>query len=100
MPGDNVETGDHWITARIGRLSRCAFTARAIHRLLALPAATYQADNVGHLLGGICDWIHGTGRETIRPFAEILCHLPTPQHPHIAVATVRAIVDPDPAFIH
>ena len=38
VPGGNTETGDHWITARAGRFSTCAFTARAIHRLLALPA--------------------------------------------------------------
>lgn len=100
VPDGNVETGDHWITARNGRFSTCAFTQVAIHRLLALPARTYQADNVGQLLGGVCDWTHGTGHETIRPFAEIECHLPTPRHSHIAAATVIALVDPDPAFIH
>lgn len=78
VPGGNVATGDHWITARNGRFSTCAFTQVAIHRLLALPARTYQADDVGQLLGGVCDWTHGTGHETIRPFAEIECHLPTP----------------------
>jgi hypothetical protein len=100
VPGSNTETGDHWITGRSGPLSSCAFTAVAIHRLLALPARTYQGHEFGRLLGGKCDWTHGTGQETIRPFAEIRCHLPTPRHPHIAAATVRAIVDPDPAFIH
>jgi hypothetical protein len=100
VPAGNTETGDHWITARNGPLSTCAFTKLAIHRLLALPARTYQARDFGRLLGGACDWEHGTGHETIRPFAEIMCHLPTPQHRHIAAATVRAIVDPDPSFIH
>jgi hypothetical protein len=99
VPGGNTETGDHWITAQNGRLGSCAFTRLAIHRLLALPARTYQADDVGPLLGGLCDWEHGSRHETIRPFAEITCHLPTPQHPHIVAATVVAIVDPDPAFI-
>jgi hypothetical protein len=99
VPGSNTETGDHRITARNGPLSTCAFTELAIHRLLALPARTYQGRDFGRLLGGKCDWIHGTGHETIRPFAEILCHLPTPRHPRIAAATVRAIVDPDPAFV-
>ena len=96
VPGSNTETGDHWITARNGPLSTCAFTELAIHRLLALPARTYQADDFGRLLGGRCIWTHGTGHDTIRPFAEILCHLPTPRHPHIAAATVIALVDPDP----
>ena len=56
-------------------------TELAIHRLLALPARTYQADNVGRLLAGVCEWTHGTGHQTIRPFAEIDCHLPTPKSP-------------------
>ena len=73
------------------RLSTCAFTAVAIHRLLALPERTYQGRNFARLLGGTCVWIHGTGHETIQPFALILCHLPTPRHPHID-ARVRAIV--------
>jgi hypothetical protein len=99
VPGDKVETGDHWITARAGRFSTCAFTKLAIHRLLALPARTYQPDVVAHLLGGVCGWFRGTGHETIRPFVGIQCFLPTPQRPHVTV-TVRANVDPDPAFIH
>ena len=96
VPGSHTETGDHWVTARNGPLSTCAFTKLTIHRLLALPTRIYQADNAGHLLGGGCDWDHGSGHETIRPFAEIVCHLPTPRHPHIAAATVIALVDPDP----
>ncbi|HEY2258645.1 MAG TPA: hypothetical protein VGH45_02970 [Solirubrobacteraceae bacterium] len=100
VPGSHTETGDHWITARNGRLSTCAFTKLAIHRLLALPARTYQGRNFSRLLGGKCDWEHGSRNETIRPFAEITCHLPTPRHPRIAAATVIALVDPDPAFIH
>jgi len=100
VPGSHTETGDHWLTARNGRLSTCAFTKLAIRRLLALPARTYQARNFARLLGGKCDWEHGSRHETIRPFAQITCHLPVRRHPHIAAATVIAIVDPDPAFIH
>ena len=100
VPGGNIETGDHWITARDGRLSTCAFTHHAIHRLLALPARTYQGRDVGRLLGGVCQWTQTTDHETIRPFQAIMCRLPTPRHLHIAAATVRALVDPDPAFIH
>jgi hypothetical protein len=99
VPGSHTETGDHWITARNGRLSTCAFTKLAIHQLLALPARTYEGNGAGQLLGGLCDWTHGTGHETIQPFALITCFLPTPRHPHIASA-VSALVDPDPAFIH
>ena len=99
VPG-HTETGDHWITARNGPLSTCAFTKLAIHRLLALPARTYPARNFGRLRGGARDWEHGSRHETIRPFAGINCHLPTPRHSHIAAATVIALVDPDPAFIH
>jgi hypothetical protein len=100
VPGGNVEMGDHWITARSGPLSSCAFTHLAIHRLLALSARTYHGRDAGRLLGGACDWTEGAHHERIRPFAEITCHLPTPQHPRIAAATVRAFVDPDPTFIH
>jgi hypothetical protein len=100
VPGANTEIGDHWITARNGTLSTCAFTKLAIHRLLALPARTYQGYGSRRLLGGMCAWEHGSRHETIRPFAEITCQLPTPRHPHIAAATVIAIVDPAPAFIH
>ena len=71
-----------------------------IQRLLALPTRTYHDRDFARLLGGKCGWEHGSRLETIRPFAEISCHLPTPQHPHIAAATVIALVDPDPAFIH
>lgn len=99
VPGDKVETGDHWIIARAGRFSTCAFTARAIHRLLALPERTYQGRPAAFLLGGTCLLAHGRGQETIQPFAAITCHLPTPRRPHIFAET-QAIVDPDPAFIH
>jgi hypothetical protein len=99
VPGSTTETGDHWIAARNGPLSTCAFTELAIHRLLALPVRTYQGRDVARLLGGVCSWFHGIGQETIQPFAQIQCPLPTPRHRHI-IATVHAIVDPDPAFIH
>ena len=99
VPGGNLETGDHWITGREGSLSTCSFTRLAIHRLLALPANAYQGRDVGHLLGGLCEWFEGSHHERIRPFALIKCHLPTPQRPHTAV-TIRAFVDPDPQLIH
>ena len=99
VPGGNVEAGDHWITARLGHHTTCAFTHVAIHRLLALPARAYQGRDVGRLLGGLCQWTDGDHHERIRPFAEIMCHLPTPRHPHADAATVRAFVDPDPRFI-
>ena len=44
--------------------------------------------------------IAGPAHETIVPFSSIDCHLPPPRHPHMAVATVTALADPDPAFIH
>jgi hypothetical protein len=99
VPGSHTETGDHWITARSGSPNTCAFTALVIHRLLALPKRSYQGRDPAFLLGGACGWIHRTGQETIQPFAVILCRLPIPGHSHIGVK-VRAIVDPDPAFIH
>jgi hypothetical protein len=88
---------DHRATAPS---ARARFTKLAIHRLLALPARTYQGRNFARLLGGICGWAHGSRHKTIRPFALIRCHLPTPRHPHIRGATVFALVDPDPAFVH
>jgi hypothetical protein len=99
VPGSHTETGDHWITARSGPPNTCAFTKLAIHRLLALPKRSYQGRNTGFLLGGACSWTHGTGQETIQPFASILCRLPLPEDPLFGVK-VRAFVDPDPAFIH
>lgn len=89
VPGGNTETGDHWITARDGRLSTCAFAHLAIHRLLALPARTYPGRDVGRLVGGVCNWAQTTDHETIRPFQDIMCHLPTPRHRHVVAATVR-----------
>jgi hypothetical protein len=100
VPSGHVETGNRWLTARAGRLSTCAFASNAIHRLLALPPRTYAGRDVGRLLGGICHWDAISRHETIRPFALIVCHLPTPSHPRIAAATVEALVDPDPSFIH
>jgi hypothetical protein len=38
VPGGNVETGDHWITDRLGTHGSCTFTHAAITRLLALRA--------------------------------------------------------------
>jgi hypothetical protein len=63
VPGGNVETGDHWITARSGPLSSCEFTHLAIHRLLALSARTYHGRDAGRLLGGACDWTEGAHHE-------------------------------------
>ena len=100
VPSGTLQSGDHWIIARLGRLSTCAFAHGAVLKLLAEPARAYKGRGVGRLLGGLCDWTLGSGHETIRPFAEITCHLPTPRHPRIAAATVRAFVDPDPKFIH
>ena len=85
VPGDKVETGDHWIISRAGRFGTCAFTSRAIHRLLALPERAYEGRLIGVLLGGGCLWARGRGHEKIRPFAAITCHLPTPRHPHTPI---------------
>ena len=100
VPSGHDEIGDHWLTARAGRLSTCAFASHALHRLLALPPRTYAGRDVGRLLGGLCHWDATSRHETIRPFALIVCHLPTPDHPRSAAATVEALVDPDPNFIH
>src|ERR1700722_18973177 len=100
VPSGRTETGDHWLTARAGPLSTCEFASHAIRRRLPLPQRSYAGRDVGRLLGGLCDWDTTSRHETIRPFAEIVCHLPTPRHPRSAAATVEALVDPDPSFIH
>ena len=101
VPGGIVETGDHWITDRLGTHGSCAFTHAAIRKLLALAPRTYQRRDAGHLEGGLCDWSLGSGHETIRPFQHITCHLPIHlRHHHTYLTTVEAFVDPDPRFIH
>ena len=101
VPGGNVETGDHWITYRLGTHGSCTFTHAAIKKLLALPPRTYRQRDAGHLEGGLCDWSLGSGHETIQPFQHIRCHLPFQlRHHHTYLATVEAFVDPDPEFIH
>src|SRR4051794_11870461 len=53
-PDAPVESGDHWVVARNGRMSRCAFTRATVHRLLAAPARTYRGGHSGPILGGYC----------------------------------------------
>lgn len=94
-----VETGDHWIIERGGRLSSCAFTRGAVHRLLAAPADTYEHGDSDALLGGSCTWGTGSRTERIRPFQHIACLLPFHLRHHRFLVLVQAFVDPDPRFI-
>lgn len=94
-----VETGDHWITARRGPGSSCAFTHGMIRRLLALPSSTYEGRETAHLFGGICGWNTGSRTETIRPFQDIFCTLPVHVRHRTFKVLVNAFVDPDPRFI-
>ena len=101
VPGGNVETGDHWITDRLGTHGSCTFTHAAIKKLLALAPPTFQRRDVGHLDGGLCDWSRGSGHERILPFQHITCHVPFHlRRHHTYLTTVEAFVDPDPLFIH
>jgi hypothetical protein len=70
VPGGNVETGDHWITDRLGTHGSCTFTHAAIKKLLALAPRTYRQRDAGHLDGGLL-FLHGFP-ETAESFREIL----------------------------
>jgi hypothetical protein len=100
VPDATVETGDHWVTDRLGTHGSCTFTHASIKKLLALPPRTYQHRDTARLAGGVCDWSVGSGHETIKPFQRITCHLPIHLRNHRTyLATVEAYVDPDPRFI-
>lgn len=98
-PDAPVETGDHWIIARNGRASSCAFTRATVHTLLAAPAQTYEAGHSASILGGYCAWDTGSGTERIRPFRHISCVLPFHVRHRRFIVLVLAFVDPDPRFI-
>lgn len=98
-PDAPVETGDHWIIARGGRVSSCAFTRAIVHGLLAEPADTYESGHRDTLLGGYCTWDTGSRTERIRPFRHIVCVLPFHVRRHSFLVLVQAFVDPDPRFI-
>jgi hypothetical protein len=94
-----AETGDHWIISRRGRVSTCAFTRASVHKLLALPAPTYERGHSDGLLGGLCQWGKGSSTERITPFQHIVCLLPFYVRRHGFLVRVDAYVDPDPRFI-
>jgi hypothetical protein len=97
VPGSHTETGDHWLTARNGPVSTCAFTERAIHRLLAPgPDLTRSTMSVTYWARAAPGSTERATRRFDRSQRSWAIH--RPQHPHIAVR-VRPTVDPGPGVL-
>jgi hypothetical protein len=100
VDGGTDEAGDHWIVDAQGAHWSCSFARAEIQRLVGFGPGRYAGRDVGHLLGGLCDWEIKGLHDQYRPFQSITCHVPISQHRHRYTTTVQAFIDPDPTFIH